>query len=205
MTPTLLKATDRKFIMRRLRILLHVFTLLSCCSITPCKSYENSYFGSFLPFTHRPSQVTRVNLPCLHTVAPPPYNFRMRCPDTANISDWKDSDGAQHRYACSKPPGNAEYLLSGVEGCYKADEGVSGLGAVCGGVQRSAGVLRANPQTSARGQQRYLWISLLAVVLSFLAPSQPPRSIQWPSKKDTLQNSRIRLAHLLDKARRVAK
>jgi hypothetical protein len=80
--------------------------LLAAIALLPLASqhamaYENSFFGAQRPFTGQPfgPVAAASTLGCLNSRAPQPYpeDYIMRCPSSANISDWFDKEGAQHR------------------------------------------------------------------------------------------------------------
>lgn len=49
----------------------------------------------------------QVSLSCLNSVAPPPLNWKMWCPDThSNITEWVDEVGTTHRLIVLKPMRN---------------------------------------------------------------------------------------------------
>lgn len=53
---------------------------LLACIVQQASAYENSFFGAQNPFSGQPAgPVTHPKLACLNTVAPPPFNYRMRC------------------------------------------------------------------------------------------------------------------------------
>ncbi|KAL6755901.1 hypothetical protein V8C86DRAFT_2665121 [Haematococcus lacustris] len=60
--------------------------------------YQNSFFGAWLPSSGQPvGPVTPVRIACLESRAPAPFNYKMRCPDTAQISEFYDDQGVYHR------------------------------------------------------------------------------------------------------------
>lgn len=63
---------------------------------------SNSFVGTYLPLPKEvtgavPGTAKEIKLACLNSVAPPPFNYKMRCPDTAKMYEWFDKAGVYHR------------------------------------------------------------------------------------------------------------